>query len=322
MPTNPNDISITAAQRTQRRLADAEGTKEPAYRRSGSGPAGEPGKEGEPGKDGSTWFSGTTVPGAGTGVDGDFYFRTITHQIYKKVAGEWIEVADVTGGKGEPGAPGEDGEDGAAGKEGPAGAAAMNGFKEPCRVATTANITTSTALNPGDTIDGVVLAENDRVLVWKQTTTSQNGIYRVAAVPARTTDADSAGELRGGTTVYIEQGTIHGDRTASITTNGSITPGTTAHEWIGSDKTAFGKAKMKIEAGKEVSNEITITHNLNIVPRMVKCVGFGSSSSGVVLSHKLIEGSLTTTQVKLVFATDTTFGVTVEIEFLWEVIAS
>lgn len=61
-------------------------------------------------------------------------------------------------------------------------------FKEPVRVATTANITISTALNVGDVIDGVTLADGDRVLVKNQSTTAQNGLYNAGATPARAYD--------------------------------------------------------------------------------------------------------------------------------------
>ena len=104
-------------------------------------------------------------------------------------------------------------------------------FKESCRAATTANITTSTALNSGDVIDGVTLANGDRVLVKDQTTKSQNGIWVVAATPIRAADADAAGELSGGTYVFVEEGTANADTGWVISTNGPITPGTTNHDW-------------------------------------------------------------------------------------------
>lgn len=104
-------------------------------------------------------------------------------------------------------------------------------YKGSVRACTTAKITISTALNSGDTIDGVVLANADRVLVAHQTPKSQNGLYVVGASPARAADADGAGELSGGTMVYVEQGTKYGGRVMRIVTAGSITPGTTSHEW-------------------------------------------------------------------------------------------
>jgi hypothetical protein len=53
------------------------------------------------------------------------------------------------------------------------------------RCATTGSITISTALNNGDSIDGVALSTGDRVLVKNQSTASENGIYIVGDTPAR-----------------------------------------------------------------------------------------------------------------------------------------
>lgn len=99
------------------------------------------------------------------------------------------------------------------------------------RVATTANITIATALNSGDIIDGVTLANGDRVLVKNQTTKKENGIYVVAASPARAGDADATGELKAGSMVYVDQGETQKDTGWWITTNEAITIGTTEIEW-------------------------------------------------------------------------------------------
>jgi hypothetical protein len=111
--------------------------------------------------------------------------------------------------------------------------AAQNGLdvKASVRVATTADITIATALNSGDTLDGVTLADGDRVLVKDQTSKDENGIWVVAATPIRAGDADAASELSGGTFVFVEEGTANADVGYVLTTNGSITPGTTAHDW-------------------------------------------------------------------------------------------
>jgi hypothetical protein len=111
--------------------------------------------------------------------------------------------------------------------------AAQNGLdvKDSVRAATTANITISTALNSGDTLDGITLANGDRILVKDQTDKTENGIWVVAATPARAGDADGAGELSGGTFVFVEEGDVNADTGYVITTNGPITPGTTAHDW-------------------------------------------------------------------------------------------
>jgi microcystin-dependent protein len=83
-------------------------------------------------------------------------------------------------------------------------------WKEPVRVATTADGTLATAFDNGSTIDGVVLATSDRILIKNQSATEVNGIYTVAAsgAPVRATDADTEAELIGAT-VYVEEGTAN-----------------------------------------------------------------------------------------------------------------
>ena len=100
-------------------------------------------------------------------------------------------------------------------------------IKDSVRAATTANITISTALNDGDTLDGVTLANGDRVLVKNQTDASQNGIYVVGTTPARSADANIAAELTGGTFVFVEEGTTNADNGYVFTHNGTPTLGTT-----------------------------------------------------------------------------------------------
>lgn len=96
-------------------------------------------------------------------------------------------------------------------------------FKVDVRVATTANIT----LSGTQTIDGVSLSVNDRVLVKNQTSGSQNGAYLVASGAwTRTTDADSATELISAT-FPVREGTTNQD-TWWTCTNDSITLNTTS----------------------------------------------------------------------------------------------
>jgi hypothetical protein len=88
-------------------------------------------------------------------------------------------------------------------------------IKPPVRVATTANIT----LSGLQTIDGVVLAESDRVLVKNQTNAVENGIY-VASLNAwsRATDFNGAFDASGGTLISIRQGTVNTNLLYSLTT--------------------------------------------------------------------------------------------------------
>ena len=76
--------------------------------------------------------------------------------------------------------------------------------KQSCQVATTANITIATALNSGDSLDGVTLANGDRVLVKDQSTATQNGLYVVGDTPVRADDL-AAGADAAGAFTFVEQ---------------------------------------------------------------------------------------------------------------------
>lgn len=80
--------------------------------------------------------------------------------------------------------------------------------KDSVRAATTANI----ALSGLQTIDGVPLVANDRVLVKNQTTASQNGIYTAAAGSwVRSNDAvQSTDFVTCGMNTFVEEGTQAG----------------------------------------------------------------------------------------------------------------
>ena len=98
--------------------------------------------------------------------------------------------------------------------------------KDSCVAATTANITISTALNNGDTLDGVTLSTNDRVLVKDQSTASQNGIYVVGSSPARAADL-ATGANAAGFFTFVEQGTVNADNGFVCTSDsGSAVVGT------------------------------------------------------------------------------------------------
>lgn len=223
-------------------------------------PKDEPDEEGGTGE----WFVGEGAPAPGLGANGDLYLRGSNGDVYKKSGGSWAVEVNIRGPqgvkgvkgdtgdtgstgatgatgpqgeqgvKGDTGAKGEKGEKGdtgATGSAGPEGPAAAGDWKASCRAATTANITIATALNNGDSLDGLTLATGDRVLVKDQTTTKENGIWVVGVTPARATDADEAGDLSGGSTVYVESGTVNAQHCFFIPTAGSITPGTTSFVW-------------------------------------------------------------------------------------------
>lgn len=68
--------------------------------------------------------------------------------------------------------------------------------KTACVVGTTGPGTLASSFENGDTIDGVVLATGDRILIKNQTNPVENGVYIVAAsgAPSRATDMDTWAE--------------------------------------------------------------------------------------------------------------------------------
>lgn len=113
-------------------------------------------------------------------------------------------------------------------------------WKQPCRVATTASITISTALNNADTLDGVTLATGDRVLVKDQGTASQNGIYIVGATPVRAPDMDDDDEVVGAW-VYVIAGTANSGKVFKNTNTTVPTIDTTSLTFVEFSATAsFG----------------------------------------------------------------------------------
>lgn len=95
------------------------------------------------------------------------------------------------------------------------------------RVATTADITISTALNNGDTLDGVTLATGDLVLVKNQSSAAENGVYVVGASPARSGQYDSYDE-HPGVLLTVMEGTANADTLWLCTSNKGGTINSTA----------------------------------------------------------------------------------------------
>jgi hypothetical protein len=106
--------------------------------------------------------------------------------------------------------------------------ALASAWKDPVRVATTANLA---SLSGTQTIDGVSVAAGERVLVKDQTTASANGIYVCASGSwSRAADADAWAELPGAV-VAVMQGTVNADQVYLCTSNPGGTLGTTAVTW-------------------------------------------------------------------------------------------
>tara|TARA_X000001382_G_scaffold129832_2_gene122854 strand:+ start:997 stop:2688 length:1692 start_codon:yes stop_codon:yes gene_type:complete len=138
-------------------------------------------------------------------------------------------------------------------------------FKDSVRVASTADVTIS---GPGAAIDGISLSSGDRVLLKNQTTASQNGIYSwngAASAMTRTTDADTDAEVTSGMYVFVETGTANSDTGFVLTTDGSITVGSTSlsfTQFSGAGQIVAGDAMSK--SGNTLNvNDDNITLEVN-----------------------------------------------------------
>ena len=80
----------------------------------------------------------------------------------------------------------------------------------------------SNDLQNGDTLDGITLSTNDKVLVKIQTEDNQNGIYDVvvSGTATRNSDYDTVAELAG-QLVIIQEGSTNADKIYLCTSDNS-----------------------------------------------------------------------------------------------------
>jgi hypothetical protein len=166
-------------------------------------------------------------------------------------------------------------------------------IKDSVRVATTADITISTALNVGDTIDGITLADGDRVLVKDQSTGSENGIYVAGATPVRSGDANTSAEVTPGMFVFVEEGTTNGDNGFVLTTDAPITLDTTSltfTQFSGAGQIVAGDALSK--SGNTLNvNDDNITLEVNTDALRIK--GITATAAGDILLGAATNGGYT-----------------------------
>ena len=125
--------------------------------------------------------------------------------------------------------------------------------KASCELATTAALAAVTYANGSSgvgatltadangalTVDSVAAVVADRIVVKNQAAALQNGIYTVTATGAvgavfvltRATDFNSSTNVTSGAFTFVEKGTSNADNGYVMTTDGTITIGTTAIAW-------------------------------------------------------------------------------------------
>lgn len=173
------------------------------------------------------------------------------------------------------------------------GGAASNYYKDPVRVATTANIT----LSGTQTIDGVAVVAGDRVLVKNQTTASQNGIYLCAAGAwARSTDMDTDAEIQRGTQIYVQFGSsqlglyyyLHSSNANPIVIGTSTTIWapvniTGGNQGLGGPVSVAATNSVQVGLGANASGgnqSIAIGYNASTNASYAIAIGYGISTNG------------------------------------------
>lgn len=134
-------------------------------------------------------------------------------------------------------------------------------FKDSVVAATTADIATILTAAP-DTVDGVSLAVNDRVLAKDQVPASENGIYKVTTVGTgangvweRVEDFYTGDIVERGLVVFVQAGgtvnALKGFQITSAGTAGAHTIGTTDIGW-----TSLSDANEGVTLSQHVYNEV------------------------------------------------------------------
>lgn len=125
-------------------------------------------------------------------------------------------------------------------------------YKQATRVITVSDVTL--AGGAPSQVDGVNLAEDDRVLVTGQNTASQNGLYFVSAVGTgangtwvRTSDGNENGEIQAGMIVMVTEGSLYHDTQWKLTTNNPIVIGTTALTFVINILSQIGGSNTQIQ---------------------------------------------------------------------------
>ena len=156
-------------------------------------------------------------------------------------------------------------------------------FKDSVRVASTANVTVS---GPGAAIDGITLSSGDRVLLKNQSTASENGIYvfnGAASALTRATDASTTASVTAGLFTFVEEGTVNADSGFVLTTDGTITVGSTSlafTQFSGAGQIVAGDGMTK--SGNQLDvNDDNITLEIN--SDAVRIKGISATAVGDLL---------------------------------------
>lgn len=125
------------------------------------------------------------------------------------------------------------------------------GIKAPVRAASTGNV----VLSGEQSIDGVALVTGDRVLLWQQTSSIENGIWVVDTGDwSRALDADGTYDITQGTLVHVYGGSSYGGAIFEVTSADGMTIGTDAITFARTGALAVTLSSQTASAGQTLIN--------------------------------------------------------------------
>lgn len=173
--------------------------------------------------------------------------------------------------------------------------------KETVRVATTGEITGTysdgvfTPDSPVTTIDGITLAENDRILVKDQADATQNGIYVVDATGATLTRSDdfkASSIIMNNTTIPVAEGTTNVDTKWVVVSDGVLTVDTSSILFVKDVGDSGFKNAHGTFTGDGTTTEFDVMHNFNLTDtKAYQITVRDNAKNDIIVAHKPKTGS-------------------------------
>lgn len=180
--------------------------------------------------------------------------------------------------------------------------------KTPVRVASPASTNIDLSVAGDGTLDGVTLADGDRVLLHAQSTGSENGIYDAVTASDRTTwvrssDANDNDKVFPNISMWVEEGSTYADSAFTLITDAPIVLDTTSLSFIktsGAGQINAGSALSKTGNTLDVNVDDT-TIEVNTDQLRVKDAGISDAkiATGIDAS-KLADGSVSNTELQYI----------------------
>jgi hypothetical protein len=169
-------------------------------------------------------------------------------------------------------------------------------YKQAVRAVTVSNIAVSGGAP--NSVDGVNLSVNDRILVTGQNTQSDNGLYYVTTVGTgsngtwvRTSDANDTGEVEAGMIVMVTEGTVYADTQWKLTTDNPIFIGITGLTFVQNYSTnsiSAGTSNVIVGTGANVRVDVAGTSNVAVFATTGEYVTGVVSATGNITGNYFI----------------------------------